>query len=107
MSSEERRILHVSAVFACNFTNHLLTISKRILDAEHLEFDLLKPLIRETIRKALEAPDPAVVQTGPARRGDQQIIEKHLDYLERYPAWQGIYEILSESIKPPTPRWGN
>lgn len=104
MSSEERRILHVSAVFACNFTNHLLTISKRILDAEHLEFDLLKPLIRETIRKALEAPDPAVVQTGPARRGDQQIIEKHLDYLERYPAWQGIYEVLSESIKPPNPR---
>lgn len=107
MSSEERRILHVAAVFACNFTNHLLTISKRILDAEHLEFDLLKPLVRETMRKALEAPDPAAVQTGPARRGDQQIIEKHLDYLERYPAWQGLYEVLSESIKPPVPRWGN
>ena len=99
MNSAERRILHVSAVFACNFTNHLLTISKRILDAEHLEFDLLKPLIRETIRKAMEAPDPAMVQTGPARRGDQQIIETHLDYLERYPAWQGMYEVLSESIR--------
>lgn len=107
MNSEERRILHVAAVFACNFTNHLLAISKRILDAEHLEFDLLKPLIRETIRKALEAPDPAVVQTGPARRGDQQIIEKHLEYLERYPAWQGLYEVLSESIKSPSSRRGN
>ncbi|MFN8345917.1 MAG: Rossmann-like and DUF2520 domain-containing protein [Spirosomataceae bacterium] len=99
MNSEERQIVHVSAVFACNFTNHLLTVAKRILDAEHLEFDLLKPLIRETIRKALEAPDPAVVQTGPARRGDVQIIEKHLDYLERFPAWQGMYEAMSESIR--------
>lgn len=99
MNSEERQIVHVSAVFACNFTNHLLTVAKRILDAEHLEFELLKPLVRETIRKALEAPDPAVVQTGPARRGDSQIIEKHLDYLERFPAWQGMYEAMSESIR--------
>ncbi len=98
MSSEERRIMHIAAVFACNFTNHLFSISKRILDAEHLEFDLLKPLIRETVRKAMEALDPAMVQTGPARRGDQQIIDKHLDYLERYPAWQGLYEVLTESI---------
>lgn len=98
MNSEERAIMHVAAVFACNFTNHLFSISKRMLDAEHLEFDLLKPLIRETVRKALESPDPAMVQTGPARRGDRQILERHLDYLERYPAWQGLYEILSESI---------
>lgn len=99
MTSEERRLMHIGAVFACNFTNHLLAISKRILDAEHLEFDLLKPLIRETLRKALQSPDPALVQTGPARRGDHQTIETHLDYLERYPAWQGIYEVLSESIQ--------
>ncbi len=98
MSSEERAIMHVAAVFACNFTNHLFAISKRMLDAEHLEYDLLKPLIRETVRKALEAPDPAMVQTGPARRGDHQIIERHLDYLERYPAYQGLYEVLTESI---------
>ncbi len=98
MSSEERAIMHVAAVFACNFTNHLFSISKRILDAEHLEFDLLKPLIRETVRKALEAPNPAAVQTGPARRGDHQTLERHLDYLERYPAYQGLYEVMSESI---------
>ncbi|AEI49839.1 Rossmann-like and DUF2520 domain-containing protein [Runella slithyformis] len=98
MNSEERAVMHIAAVFACNFTNHLFSISKRILDAEHLEFDLLKPLIRETVRKAMEAPDPTMVQTGPARRGDRQILERHLDYLERYPAWQGLYETLSESI---------
>jgi predicted short-subunit dehydrogenase-like oxidoreductase (DUF2520 family) len=97
MSSEERRILHVSAVFACNFTNHLLTISKRILDAEHLEFDLLKPLIRETIRKALEAPDPAVVQTGPARRGDQQIIETAFGLFGTIPGMAG--NVRSASLK--------
>lgn len=99
MTSEERRLMHLGAVFACNFTNHLLAISKRIVEAEHLEFDLLKPLIRETLRKALLSPDPALVQTGPARRGDKQTLETQLDYLERYPAWQGIYEVLSESIQ--------
>lgn len=99
MTSEERRLMHLGAVFACNFTNHLLAISKRIVEAENLEFDLLKPLIRETLRKALLSPDPALVQTGPARRGDQQTLETQLDYLERYPAWKGIYEILSESIQ--------
>lgn len=99
VSSEERQILHIGAVFACNFTNHLLAISKRILDKERLEFNLLKPLICETIRKALEATDPAQVQTGPARRGDSQTIEKHLGYLSQYPAWEGLYETLTESIR--------
>ncbi len=98
MSSEERRVLHVAAVFACNFSNHLLAISKRILDAEQLEFDLLKPLINETIRKALNAPDPAAVQTGPARRNDRQTMHQHLDYLHQFPSWQGLYELLSDDI---------
>lgn len=98
VSSAERQILHVGAVFACNFTNHLLSIAKKLLEREQLEFALLKPLIGETIRKALEAQDPAAVQTGPARRGDHQTIEKHLDYLQQYPTWQGLYEVLTESI---------
>jgi len=99
MNSDERKILHVAAVFACNFTNHLLAISERLLSVENLEFSLLKPLIQETIRKALEASNPAIVQTGPARRGDRQTMEKHLEYLDKYPQWQGLYEVLSESIR--------
>jgi len=99
VSSEERQILHVGAVFACNFTNHLLAIAKKLLENEGLEFDLLKPLVQETIRKALNAPNPTIVQTGPARRGDRQTMDKHLDYLALYPSWQGLYEILSESIQ--------
>jgi predicted short-subunit dehydrogenase-like oxidoreductase (DUF2520 family) len=98
VDSEERKKLHLAAVFACNFSNHLLAIAKRILDAEDLEFGLLKPLINETVRKALEASDPATVQTGPARRNDRQTMHQHLEYLEQYPRWQALYEALSESI---------
>jgi predicted short-subunit dehydrogenase-like oxidoreductase (DUF2520 family) len=99
VNSEERRALHVGAVFACNFSNHLLAIAKQLLDAESLDFDLLKPLIQETFRKALEAHNPAQVQTGPARRGDRHTMNRHLDYLENSPAYARLYEILSDSIE--------
>ena len=98
VSSEERRILHVAAVFACNFTNHLLVLAKRITDGEKLEFTLLKPLIAETMRKALEADDPARVQTGPAQRHDTEIIRKHLAYLQEQPDLQAVYRLLTDSI---------
>jgi predicted short-subunit dehydrogenase-like oxidoreductase (DUF2520 family) len=101
VSSEERRVLHVAAVFACNFTNHLLTLAKRITDAERLEFSLLKPLIQETMRKALAADDPALVQTGPAQRHDTEIIRKHLAYLQDQPDLQAVYSLLTESIMAP------
>lgn len=99
VSSAERKVLHLGAVFACNFTNHLLGIARNILDREDLEFDLLKPLILETINKGLHAEHPASVQTGPAIRNDQQIIDNHLDYLSPYPAEANIYRILTESIR--------
>lgn len=98
VSSEERLILHIAAVFACNFSNHLMAISKQILEKENLEFELLKPLIQETIRKALESPDPALVQTGPASRNDTQSIHQHLEYLEDMPQLAQVYEVLTESI---------
>lgn len=99
VSSEERKVLHVAAVFACNFTNHLLAISKEIVENETLEFDLLKPLIRETLRKALSANHPAEVQTGPAIRGDQSIINRHLDYLKDNEKLLEIYEVMTDSIQ--------
>jgi predicted short-subunit dehydrogenase-like oxidoreductase (DUF2520 family) len=99
VSSEERRILHVAAVFACNFSNHLLALAKRITDGEKLEFALLKPLIAETVRKALESDDPAQVQTGPAQRNDTEIIRKHLAYLQDQPDLQAVYRLLTDSIK--------
>jgi predicted short-subunit dehydrogenase-like oxidoreductase (DUF2520 family) len=99
VNSAERRALHVAAVLACNFTNHLLALANDITDDEELEFDLLKPLIRETVRKALEADHPADVQTGPARRNDMQVIENHLAYLRPRPVTARIYELLTESIR--------
>jgi predicted short-subunit dehydrogenase-like oxidoreductase (DUF2520 family) len=98
ISSEERKILHISAVFACNFVNHLLALSKDILDGEKLDFAILKPLIQETIQKALDSKSPLDVQTGPAVRRDFQVIEQHLHYLEQEPLKKKIYEILTESI---------
>ncbi len=98
ISSDERKVLHVAAVFACNFTNHLLALAKSITDSEDLEFDLLKPLIRETFRKALATENPAEVQTGPAIRNDETTINRHLDYLKEDENLVEIYEVLTESI---------
>ncbi len=99
VSSDERKVLHIGAVFACNFTNHLLSMAKQVVENEELEFDLLKPLIEETIAKALATHDPATVQTGPAIRGDSQTIQKHLLYLKDQPLTQKIYKLLTESIQ--------
>jgi predicted short-subunit dehydrogenase-like oxidoreductase (DUF2520 family) len=99
ISSDERKVLHVAAVFACNFTNHLLALAKSITDSEDLEFDLLKPIISETFKKALTAENPADVQTGPAIRRDKSIINRHLDYLKEDENLVEIYEVLTESIQ--------
>ena len=99
ISSAERRALHVAAVLACNFSNHLMALAKDITDAEDLDFDLLKPLIRETVRKALDAPHPADVQTGPARRHDTDVISSHLTYLRPQPLVARIYELLTDNIR--------
>ena len=99
MNSERRRVLHLAAVVAGNFTNHLLTLAKQVLDEENLKLDLLRPLMEETVRKAFRADDPAGVQTGPARRGDVEIIGQHLDYLENRPDLRAVYRLLTESIR--------
>ncbi|MEM9981220.1 MAG: Rossmann-like and DUF2520 domain-containing protein [Bacteroidota bacterium] len=98
INSRERSILHIAAVFACNFVNHLFVQSKDILDQAGIDFDILKPLIQETVRKALQT-DPKMVQTGPAIRNDRQIIEQHLAYLQKSDVdKRRIYQLLTESI---------
>lgn len=99
VTSEERRTLHVAAVFACNFTNHLLTIAHDLTLRDRLEFDLLRPIITETILKGLGVSDPAAVQTGPARRGDLTTIDTHLTYLSDQPKLAEIYQLLTQSIR--------
>ncbi len=97
IGSEERKALHVAAVFASNFTNHILTISKDIMQQNGLDYDWLKPLILETIQKSLSL-DPESVQTGPAKRGDLEILDKHLEFLKEDEAVAGIYKIVSQHI---------
>lgn len=97
VDSQARSHLHVSAVFACNFTNHLLTISEQILEKERLSFDLLKPLIAETLSKSLEL-GPKNSQTGPAVRGDVETLERHMQYLNRNADLAEIYQKLSQHI---------
>jgi predicted short-subunit dehydrogenase-like oxidoreductase (DUF2520 family) len=99
VDSTERRQLHLAAVFACNFTNHLLALSRELMDEFDLETELLKPLIRATVSKALKATHPADVQTGPAVRGDELTLQAHQSMLKPFPDLLKVYETLSESIK--------
>ncbi len=98
VSSSERLLLHLAAVLACNFSNHLLALARQLTVSNGLEFGLLTPLIQETVRKALAVPDPATVQTGPARRNDQTTIQAHLALLMDRPLTAEIYKLLTHSI---------
>ncbi len=97
VSEQERAGLHVGAVMVNNFVNHLWAITEDICQRENIQYDLLKPLIIETLDKALQNPAGSV-QTGPARRFDQLTIDKHLAYLGQYPQYQYVYKTLSDSI---------
>ncbi|MFC4212528.1 Rossmann-like and DUF2520 domain-containing protein [Pedobacter lithocola] len=98
IDSQKRRVLHLAAVFACNFTNHMYYMSKQILVNNNLDFDIIKPLITETADKILNY-SPENVQTGPAVRNDDTTINRHLNMLADLPELQEIYTTLSNSIK--------
>lgn len=98
INSSERLRLHLAAVWANNFPNHLWAITKELLTEQNLDFELMRPIIKETFRKMMESEHPAEVQTGPARRGDQSTIQKHQQLLEDQPQWSRLYSVLSESI---------
>ncbi len=97
VTSEQRRYLHIAAVFACNFTNHLFAIAEDILGENDLSFDFLRPLILETATKAM-IHSPKIVQTGPAARKDVEIVNSHLEMLSDNPELQNLYELLSKRI---------
>jgi predicted short-subunit dehydrogenase-like oxidoreductase (DUF2520 family) len=98
ISDEQRKVLHLAAVFANNFTNHLYSISKDILLYSNLKFDYLLPLIKETTSKIAEGNSPEKCQTGPAVRNDLNTIEAHLKILDKNPEYKKIYELLTKSI---------
>lgn len=100
LDSAQRLRLHLGAVWASNFTNHLLGVAHALLAEASLPFELLHPLVRETVEKALAArPSPYAVQTGPALRHDAPTLAAHQAALAPHPAWQALYAQLSASIQ--------
>lgn len=97
--SHRRREIHLSGVWACNFVNALYGVAADVLhEREGLSFEVLQPLILETAHKAAEAVHPAAVQTGPARRGDTEVMARHEAMLTDKPELQEIYRLISEEI---------
>lgn len=96
-TSEQRMYLHMAAVFACNFTNHMYALSAHLLKKNGLPFEAMLPLIDETARKVHELR-PEDAQTGPAIRHDNNVMEKHLDMLANEPRIRDMYGMISESI---------
>ncbi len=96
VNSSQRKALHLSAVFVNNFSNHLFALAADYCEQNGLPFDILKPLIKETVDKIDSLP-PFSAQTGPALRKDQKTIEAHLEMLDDNR--KKIYTILTESIQ--------
>lgn len=93
--SDDRRRLHIAAVMACNFANHLWDLSERLLRPLGVDFTAIAPLVQTMLDKAA-AIGPHKAQTGPARRGDHKVIQSHIDSLPLDQA--EIYQILSQHI---------
>lgn len=97
VDTKNRIMLQLAAVFVCNFTNHMLTTGKEVALKAGFTFDVLVPLLTETISKAIIL-GPENSQTGPAVRHDNNTIEKHLELLSYSPELQKIYNEMSQSI---------
>lgn len=97
VESADRKAIHVAAVFANNFVNHLIKISKDIIENKGIDFDILHPLIKMTVEKSMKN-GPELSQTGPAIRNDREITDNHLTYLSHNETLVKIYESISESI---------
>lgn len=96
LSTADRKYLHLAAVFACNFANHCYTLAADVLQKKGLPFDVMLPLVDETARKVHEL-HPTEAQTGPAVRGDQNVMQAQAALLDGKA--KEIYELLSQSIQ--------
>src|SRR5688500_9763294 len=98
ITDQQKTVLHLAAVFANNFTNHMITIAENICEENSIPFEILKPLIQTTFEKALHQ-GPSGSQTGPATRGDDMTIDKHIQLLRDYPQILEVYEVITKNIK--------
>jgi len=97
LNSEQRKQLHLAAVIASNFSNYMYAMAEQLLKNHQIPFDVLKPLILETAQK-IQSSSPLQTQTGPAIRGDVNIIAQHLAMLKDAPHTQLLYQMISERI---------
>ncbi len=94
---EKRKYIHLTAVFACNFVNHLFARAKEISDSQDLDFNYFIPLIDETVEK-IHHLEPKTAQTGPAVRGDERVLKLH-EVLITNEEHRKIYNTMNESIQ--------
>ena len=97
LSSEDRRYLHLAAVFACNFANHCYALSAQLLEQHGISFDVMLPLINETAEK-VRSVHPRDAQTGPAVRYDENVLSAQRQLLADQPTLQAVYDLMSRSI---------
>ncbi len=97
LDSSHRLVLHMAAVFANNFSNHMVTIAGQILEEHDADLSLLEPILRETFAK-IESMGPVRAQTGPAWREDHVTMQKHLELLKGHPEWKKLYTFVSRDI---------
>lgn len=98
LNSKERERVHLAAVFANNFSNHLFASAAKLLKEEKLPFELLRPLILETAFKVMDT-DPEAAQTGPAKRDDARTMKRHVEMLKGHPSLAKLYKKISKQIK--------
>jgi len=98
INSEQRKKLHLAAVFACNFPNFMYSVAAEITKQSEIDFDILRPLIKETADKIIGI-SPWEAQTGPAKRGDEKIMNEHLEMLSEFPEFKEIYKLISSEIQ--------
>ena len=96
MDSEQRKQVHIAAVFACNFSNQMFSIADDLLAEKNLDFKILLPLIKQTIAK-LSTNKPKAVQTGPAKRNDNNIIQEHIKHINKQEV-KDLYQEISNNI---------
>jgi predicted short-subunit dehydrogenase-like oxidoreductase (DUF2520 family) len=97
-NSEQRLRIHLAAVVANNFVNHLFTLSEKLVNESGVSFDILKPMIDAHI-EGIHNLSPAHLQTGPAVRNDQTTINQHLELLHSQPEIMKLYQLLTDSIQ--------
>ena len=96
INSDQRKKMHLAAVFASNLTNHCYRLAERITEAEHLDFSLFAPLIMETAKKATRI-SPRMAQTGPMVRNDQEVMKRQMELIDS-PLTKEIYQLMAKSI---------